>query len=93
MAVEPHLVARLSAEELPDRLAERLAEDVPHRDLDRGEGRHEDRAAAVARADEHAAPVALDLGRVLADEVALVVLDGGGDDLALVGEGAPRRGR
>jgi len=32
--------------------------------------------------------VALDLGRVLADEVALVVLDGGGDDFALVGEGA-----
>ena len=88
VAVEPHLVAGLAAEELPDRLAERLAEDVPHRDLDRGEGRHEDRAAAVARADEHAAPVPLDLGRVLADEVALVVLDGGRDDFALVGEGA-----
>ena len=88
VAVEPHLVAGLAAEELPDRLAEGLAEDVPHGDLDRGEGRHEHRAAAVTRADEHAAPVPLDLRRVLADEVALVVLDRGGNDFALVGEGA-----
>ena len=88
MTVEPHAVAGLAAQELPDRLAEGLSEDVPHGDLDRGEGRHEHRAAAVAGADEHAAPVALDLGRVLADEVPLVGLDGGLDHFALVGQGA-----
>ena len=88
VAVEPHPVAGLAAEELPDRLAEGLAQDVPHGDLDRGERRHEHRAAAVAGADEHAAPVPLDLGRVLADEVALVGPDRGVHDFALVGQGA-----
>src|SRR5690606_21926741 len=86
VAVETNLVACLAPEELPDRLSERLPEDVPQRDLDGAQRGHQHRSAAIARADEHAAPEALDLRRIATDEITLVLLDGGGDGRALVRE-------
>ena len=59
------------AEQLVDRGAERLALDVPERDVDRGEDRHADRARAVHAQDRAVVdlvPQVLDPVRVLADE-------------------------
>ena len=77
MDVHQRLVASLAADELVDRLAERLAEDVPQGDLDGGDRRVEDRAASPARPAIHRLPVHLDVGRIAADQIAVVLVDGG----------------
>src|SRR5215213_7463041 len=69
VGVDPDLVAHAASEELVDRLAERLSEDVPERLCDaRDRGVH-DRAAAVERVAVHHLPEVLDPERVLAYEV------------------------
>ncbi len=73
--VDAHAIPRFAAEQLPDRQVERFAEDVPERDVDRADRRHQDRPATIARAAKHRLPVPFDFGRVLADEVALVLED------------------
>ena len=79
---------RAPAEQPPDRLAERLAVDVPERDVDGGVATH--LGAGIARADIDAAEpavVQLDIARILADQIGRnVVVDIGGD-----GAGRPER--
>ena len=72
---------RATAEEPPDRLAERLAVDVPERDVDGGIAAH--LGAGIARSDIDAAEppvVQLDIARVLAEKVGRdVAVEIGGD--------------
>src|SRR5690606_20794052 len=50
MAVDQGALARAAAEQLVERQPGHLAEDVPERDVDRGDGAHRHRAAAPVRA-------------------------------------------
>ena len=71
-----------AAEQLPDRRAERLAEDVPERGIDRGDRPHLDAGATPARRAlrVEAVPVPLDLAGVLAQEHrGCPVVDGAAD--------------
>ena len=69
------------AEQPPDRLAERLAVDIPERDVDRRIAAH--LGAGIARADIDAAQravVQLDVARILADQIGGdIVVDVAGD--------------
>ena len=81
VAIDAHAVADLAAEQVPHRRAERLALDVPQRHVDAGHGAAADRAEHAVAHDGglHLLPELLDMGRVLADEHGLEVLDGGLD--------------
>ena len=81
-------VTRPAADQLPDRLAERLAENVPQRDLDSADRRIQNRPAAPARPAIHRLPVHLDIGRIVAHQIALVLLDRRGDRRLLAGDRA-----
>ena len=69
------------AEQLPDRLADRLPENIPKRNLDRADGGVQYRPAAPAGPAKHGLPVHLDLGGIAAHQIAFVLenrlLDGG----------------
>ena len=79
VGVAGDVVAHGAAEELVDGLAVGLAGDVPEGLLDAGEGGEDGHAAAPEAVAVHALPEEVDAGRVLADDEALQVLDGGGD--------------
>ena len=81
VGVEADPVAHPAAEQLVDRDAERLAEDVPQRLLDAGDGAADDHAAAPERVAVDRLPVVLDPRRVLADQVLLDVVDRADDRL------------
>src|SRR5690606_33592464 len=82
VAVDGDAVAEAAAEEVPDRLAEDLALDVPERGLDGGHRAAADRAEqAVAHGGGvHLGPEAVDMSGVLADEDVGEVVDGRLDD-------------
>jgi hypothetical protein len=88
VTIESHPVAGPTAEQPPDRQADRLAQDVPERDLDRTQRRHEHRSAPVARSAENVLEVTFDFGRVLADQVTLQLANRSGDGEALARQGA-----
>ena len=88
IGVGRHLVAHPAAEQLVDRLAQRLADDVPERHLDRADRAVEDRPAARELVAEHVAPQPLDLERRAADHMALGELR----DRRLDGRGLPFAG-
>src|SRR5262245_57699031 len=88
MNVHLQAVARLAAQQLPDRLPERLAKDVPQGDLDSADRGVQDRAAAPARPTVHRLPVHLDVAGVAADQVPLVLLYCRSDRGLLAGNGA-----
>ena len=83
VGVEPHPVAHPAAEQLVDRDAERLAEDVPQRLLDAGDGAADDDPAAPERVAVDGLPVVLDPRRILPDQVLRDVVDGADDRLGL----------
>ena len=68
VGVAEHAVAHAAAEQLVDRRAERLAEDVPAGDLDRRDHRAVDVAAIERDAVEEALGERTDAARVLADD-------------------------
>ena len=68
------------AEQIVDRLPQGLAADVPERELDRGYGAVEDRAAARILVAVHRLNESLDIERRSAEHIAGGhVVDGGGD--------------
>ena len=69
VGVERDLVAHRAAQQLVDRLAERLAADVPQRDVDGAHAFHGGAAAAhVGEAAEQLVPEPLDVRRILAGD-------------------------
>ncbi len=74
-AVDADAVARRAAEQLVDRHAQRLALDVPERQVDAAESAGEDRTAAVEGVPVNRLPVVRDPPRILADQVRLDLLD------------------
>ena len=70
-----HPLAAGAAQELVDRHAERLAEDVPEGDVDRRDGGADDLAALEVGAAVQRLPEVLDPARVLADQEAREVLE------------------
>ena len=85
LAVALDAVARGPAQKVIDRHPQRLALDVPHRDVDRAQRRREDDVAAIERVPVDRLPVMCRPARVLADQVGLDLLDRGhhGGDAAL----------
>ena len=67
VGVDADPVADLAAEQRVDRLPGRLADDVPARDLDRGDGRHVDLAAVGVDVADHPLEERLDVVRVDAE--------------------------
>src|SRR5262245_42409874 len=76
MRIDADLVARFTAQQLPDRLAEGLTQDVPESNLDSADGRHQNRTASVARTTKHRLPKELNICGILSHQVALVLKDG-----------------
>ena len=79
LAVDADAVARRSAEQLIDGHAERLALDVPHRDVHGRQRARQDDVAAVEGLAVDGLPVVCGLPRVLADQIRLELLDRGDD--------------
>ena len=77
IGVAKHAVAHLAAEQLMDRHAEALAEDVPAGDLDCGDHRAMDVAAIERNAVEHALGERVDAARILSDRQVLQFMDAG----------------
>ena len=77
VTVDADMVAEAAAEQVPDRLAERLALDVPEGHLDPGHRAAADgpEHAVAHRGDEHPVPEPVDVARLLADEDRAEVLD------------------
>ena len=72
IGIRADAVVELPADELVDRLLRRLAEDVPHRDLDPAEHAHHRDVGPLGEAcGVHAAEQGLDVVRVLARDVTL----------------------
>lgn len=87
--VDAHRPGFGGAGEAPNGLTEAFAFDIPERDVEGGEGRHEDRAVAVARKlVVGAVPVVLDAGGVIAGEVGSEPLNGFFDDFDAAGDRA-----
>ena len=80
--VEAYAVPTLSAQELPCRHPEMLARDVPEREVDRTQGRHDDRAAKMGISVEEL-PVVFDLQRILPQQVGLPRLQDATDCLGV----------
>ena len=82
--VEFQLVAHRAAEQVMDRLAAQLAEQVPQREVDAGDGVHHQPLAAVILGGEvHLVPDLLDVGRVAPfEEAGEMLLDDVGGRLA-----------
>jgi hypothetical protein len=79
VAVDEDLVAGLTAQQAIGRHIERLAGQVPQRDVNAGQCRLEHRAAAPECAAEDILPDVLDAGGVLADEQGRQVVESVGD--------------
>ena len=79
LSVDADAVARRSAEQLIDGHAERLALDVPHRDVHSRERARQDDVTAVEGLAVDGLPVVGGLPRVFADQVRLELLDRGDD--------------
>ena len=77
IGVAEHAVAHLAAEQLMDRHAEALAQDVPAGDLDRRDHRAVDMAAVERDAVQHALGQRVDAARVLADGEMLELVHAG----------------
>ena len=95
--VRRHARAKPSAEELPDRHAERLAHQIPARDVERRQGRLRHLAGASVLRALHVPREPLDVERIGADDIARRQLADAGDerlglvdhaDLADTGEAA-----
>ena len=71
VGVRGQALAHAAAEQLVHRPLQRLADDVPHGDLERADRAVQDRPAARELVAEHRLPQALDRERGLADDVAL----------------------
>ena len=69
MSVDERAFARASTEQLVQRLIAHLAEDVPQRDVDRGDCRHRHGAAAPVRTAIEKLPDIFDAARVAADQI------------------------
>ena len=69
VSVDERAFARAAAEQLVQRLIAHLAEDVPQRDVDRGDRRHRHRAAAPVRTAIEELPDVFDAARVAADQI------------------------
>ena len=82
-------IVQPAAQKVVDRAVEAFADDVPQRDLDRGDAGIEDRPAARELVAEHFEPELFDLKRRLADDdAARQLLDDGFDRLRLEFAGA-----
>src|SRR5262249_22739357 len=68
--MQPHSIAVLATQQLPDWRLQQLSLDVPQRDVDGADRAAQDRAAEGAHAVQ-VLPVALDLPRILTDQVFL----------------------
>src|SRR4030095_16409936 len=79
LSVDADAVARGSAEQLVDGHAERLAFDVPHRDVYRRERHRQYDVTAVEGLAVDGLPVVGGLPRIFADQVRLELLDRGDD--------------
>jgi hypothetical protein len=79
VCIDTDTVAHGSAQQLVDRHAVKLALDVPERLFDTAEGTGQNRSAAIKRAAVEDLPVAVDLERVLADQVFFHLVHGCGD--------------
>ena len=85
VGVERHDVAEPAAEQVVDWPAERLALDVPERDVDPADDRGRQAARPqIGGLAEELVPDAVDVGRVLADDELLEPPDGVADDQAAV---------
>ena len=82
--VDADLVPRGASEELVDRQARDLSEDIPQGDIDGAEGGAEKHAHVPAVPAVEPLPKILDVRGILADEVALQVFDALGDRAHLV---------
>ena len=76
MGVDADLVANLAAEQAPHGHAERLAEDVPERHLDAGDGAHPDHAEAPEAVLLQHPHGLFDVARVASDQKRREILDG-----------------
>ena len=79
VGVDADPVADLAAKKRVDRLSGRLADDVPARDLDRGDGGHVDLPAVGVHVTDHPLEEPLDVVRIEADVGLLELLDRGRD--------------
>ena len=70
IGIGPDLVAHRAAEQAVDGLAERLADDVPARDLDEGDAGHDDLAGAAEVLQSHTMDEGLDLEGICAENIA-----------------------
>ena len=75
MGVDRHPVAHLAAQQPPDRQAERLAEDIPQRHLDAGDGAHADGAEPPEAVLGQGAIGLLDVAGVEPDQQRRQVID------------------
>ena len=87
MGIDRHAIAGLAAEQAPDRHAQILAQDVPERHLDAGDGRGADDAHAPEAMLVHHAIGLLDVARIAADEQRRQILHGADDGARLPFEG------
>ena len=86
VAVDPDPIAELPAQQLPDRFAERFAEDVPAGKLDSGDGGGLDHAALPETlADQHLHEVS-DPGGILTDDQILQVAQSAEDGVVVAFE-------
>ena len=83
MGVGAQIVAHLAAEQAPDRHAERLAENVPERDLDAADGRHALDPEAPEAVPGQDLVALLDVAGILPDQQRLEILDGADDGAGL----------
>ena len=81
LSVDANAVARRAAEQLIDGHAERLAFDVPHRDVHGRERARQDDVAAVEGLAVDGLPVVCGLARVFADQIPVELFDRGYDGL------------
>ena len=82
MGIDANPVAHQSTEQVPHRHAQGLAFDVPQRHVDAGHCTGADSAGHAVHHDgrHHALPQTFNVGRILADQDALEVVDRGLDD-------------
>src|SRR5690606_14190061 len=94
VTVHEYAFARSAAEQLVDRHARHLAEDVPQRDVDRGDGGHGDGTAAPVRAPVEELEDVLDPTGIAADEIRYqVILEVGRDrEFAAIERGVTEAG-
>ena len=83
MGVGAQMVAHLAAEQAPHRHAERLAENVPQRDLDAADRRHAFDAEAPEAVPRHDLVALLDVAGILPDQQRLEIFERADDGAGL----------